>query len=165
MENYLWVLKQPELDLVREIEPDRMAQLDEDALLDLHKRVRRARNKHVKNYRRSAAQNVEEVGARGAAAPKGAKKRLRAAAFEEALSIVSQRLAVVAHEEAERLKEERLDQAQANRGSGPQTAAAGSGKVDDAGRARAHEQTSGGAKRDASTQAQGARRQAKRDAR
>lgn len=41
-----------ELDLIREIESDRLERLDEDELLALHKLVSRARNRHVKNYRR-----------------------------------------------------------------------------------------------------------------
>jgi hypothetical protein len=35
-------LREDELDLVRETEPERMQRLDEDALLDLHTRIRRA---------------------------------------------------------------------------------------------------------------------------
>ena len=42
MDDYLWVLKDDELDLVRELEPKRLKALDEDDLLDLHRRVRRA---------------------------------------------------------------------------------------------------------------------------
>ena len=76
MDDYLWVLKDSERDLVRELEPERLDALDEDGLLALHKRVRRARNKHVTNYRRRANKSVAEAGGRGAAAPKGAKSRL-----------------------------------------------------------------------------------------
>ena len=36
MDDYLWVLKDDELDLVRELEPKRLKGLDEDGLLDLH---------------------------------------------------------------------------------------------------------------------------------
>ena len=108
MQDYLWVLKDSEKDLMREIDPERMNQLDEDGLIALHRRVRRARNKHTTNYRRKAARNVVEKGSRGAAYPKGGKARLRAEAFEEALSLVSARLAEVAHEQAEQLKSERL---------------------------------------------------------
>ncbi|QDQ98686.1 hypothetical protein [Tomitella fengzijianii] len=165
MEEYFWVMKEQELDLMREIEPARLAELDEDALLEVHRRVRRARNKHVKNYRRAARENVSEMGGRGAAAPKGAKKRLRAEAFEEALALVSERVAVVAHEAAEKLKAERLARAQENRGSGPDAQAAAGGKVADTGRARKHAGTTGGVKRDASSRSQGAQRQAKRDSR
>ncbi len=115
----MWVLKDSERDLMRELEPKRLASLDEDDLLNLHKRVRRARNKHVKNYRRGAARSVIDQASRGSAAPKSAKARHRAEAFEEALAIVSERLAVVAHEEAERLRTERLARARAGRGTGP----------------------------------------------
>lgn len=165
MDEYKWVLKRAELDLIREIEPERMAELDEDGLLALHKRVRRARNKHVTNYRRRGAKRVADAGGRGAAAPGGAKKRLRAEAFEEALAIVSERLAVVAHEAAEELKAERLARAQAGRSTGPSSPGSGGDETSATGRDRQHQQSTGGVKRDASSRAQGARRQAKRDAR
>lgn len=165
MDDYKWVLKREELDLIREIEPERMAELDEDALLALHKRVRRARNKHVTNYRRRGAKRVSDEGGRGAAAPGGAKKRLRAEAFEEALALVSEQLAVVAHQSAEELKAERLARAQAGRSSGPSSPGSDGGENSAAGRERRHQQSTGGVKRDASSRAQGARRQAQRDAR
>lgn len=162
MEDSLWVLKDDELDLIRELEPERLAELDEDGLLALHKRVRRARNKHVKRYRRDAATRVEEAGGRGAAAPKSDKARLRASVFEEALSRISAELARVAHEEAETLKDERLARAREGRWAGPQSQTSHTGGVSE-GRAREHQKTSGGVKRDASSAAQGAKRQAKRD--
>ncbi|MGS0561721.1 hypothetical protein [Microbacterium aurugineum] len=164
MDQYLWVLKDKERDLIRELEPQRLAELDEDGLLALHKRVRRARNKHTTNYRSGAAERVEQAGGRGAAAAGSDKARGRAYVFEEALSIISGELARVAHEEAEALKDERLARAKAGKWSGPGTEA----PSDDggmSGRMREHQQTSGGVKRDASSRAQGARRQAKRDAR
>ena len=40
--------------LVAETEPAAVASLDEDELLELHSRIRRARSKYVKNYRRAA---------------------------------------------------------------------------------------------------------------
>jgi hypothetical protein len=165
MDDYLWVLKDVEKDLIREIEPARMALLDEDELLKLHKRVRRARNKHVNNYRRKAARTVTGEGARGAAHHKGSKDRLRAEAFEEALALVSDRLAEVAHEHAEQLKAERLARAQAGRGTGPGNPHPGRTETTGKGRGREHRKTTGGKKRDASSHAQGARRQAKRDSR
>jgi len=82
-------LPEAEQDLVRETEPDRMAELDEDALLKLHKRIRRARNKSVKNYRRQAAAGIEEIGGRGAAHPTNTRARDRAEVFEDALARVS----------------------------------------------------------------------------
>jgi hypothetical protein len=165
MDEYLWVLKKPELDLVREIEPERMAALDEDELIALHKRVRQARNKHVGNYRRKAAKRVAEAGGRGAARPGNKKSLWRAEAFEEALSRVSQRLAEVAHEQSEALKNERLARAQEGKWSGPETAGSSDGGVADEGVMRTHTKTTGGLKRDASSQAQGAKRQAQRDSR
>ena len=163
MDDYLWVLSRSEKDLIREIETDRLALLDEDELLSLHKRVRRARNKHATNYRRKAAARVEEAGARGEAHPRGAKSRLRAEAFEVALARVSRSLATRAQAEAKLLKTARLEAAKEGRGTGPANAPAADGKSVGAGRARSHAQTTGGVKRDASSAAQGARRQAKRD--
>ncbi len=77
MDQYLWVLKQDQLDLIRELEPARLELLDEEGLLQLHKRVRKARNKHTTNYRRKAADEVLEAGGRGAAANKSDKARAR----------------------------------------------------------------------------------------
>jgi hypothetical protein len=68
MNPLLGTLRDDELDLLRETEPDRMQRLDEDALLDLHTRVRRARTKYVKLYRREAARRR-----RGAASRQGAE--------------------------------------------------------------------------------------------
>lgn len=95
-------------DLLREVDADNLAELDEDAVLALHKRIRRARNKNVKNYRRQAAAAVEVHGGRGASHPRNSRARDRAEAYEEALARVSARLQVLAHEAAEELKAERL---------------------------------------------------------
>lgn len=108
---------------------------------------------------------VADKGARGAAHPKGSKDRHRAEAFEEALSIVSARLAEVAHEQAEALKAERLAMAQRGRGTGPENPGGSTGGVAGQGRMREHSKTTGGVKKDASSRSQGARRQAKRDSR
>ncbi|UZN01626.1 hypothetical protein [Cellulomonas sp. S1-8] len=164
MDDNLWVLKDAERDLLRELEPERLAELDEDQLLALHKRVRRARTKHVKNYRRGASRKVEDAGARGAAKPTSEKARLRASVFEEALSVVSAELARVAHEEAEALRDERLAAARAVRWNGGSPDSPAPDVADSPGVARAHTPTTGGIKRDASSSAQGRQRQAKRDA-
>lgn len=148
---------------MREVEDERMALLDEDELIDLHRRVRRARNKHAKNYRRKAAERVAEAGARGTARPRNRKSAARAEAFEEALAQVSARLAVVAHEAAEELRRERLAQARAGRSSGPDTVA-GEDAAAPTGTARAHDVRPGDLKRRASFAAEGARQQARRDA-
>ena len=49
-------LKEAQADLLRESEPHRMDELDEDTLLELHTRVRRARSKYVKFYRQTGAE-------------------------------------------------------------------------------------------------------------
>ena len=82
--------------------------------------------------------------------------------FEEALARVSKRVDVVARKAAAELKAERL--AAARKGStGPSSAPgrSGTGTSQEVPRGK----TTGGLKRDASSQAQGARRQAKRDSR
>lgn len=157
------VLKETELDLIRETEPARTAELDEDALIDLHSRVRRARNKYVKNYRRQAAAGVADHGGRGTSRPKNTKAARKAEIFEDALARVSTELGKRARKAAKELKAERLAAAREGRSTGPETqataAAAGTGV------ARLHRKTTGRVKQDASSKAAGARRQAARDAR
>jgi hypothetical protein len=70
----------------------------------------------------------------------------------------------VAHDAAEALKDERLARARAGKSTGPESAGTQDGTVG-AGRVRSHSKTTGGVKRDASSRAQGAKRQAKRDGR
>ena len=60
-------LTEAELGIVRSTEPEALAELDEDALLELHDRVRRARKRYLGQYRRQAAVRVEDVGGRGKA--------------------------------------------------------------------------------------------------
>ena len=127
-------------------------------------RVRRARNKHVKNYRRRAALEVEEQAGRGTSRPKNARAAQRAEIFEDALARVSGRLEVLARRSAEELKAARL--AAARKGStGPGAAKPAADSGPGKGRARAHRKSTGGLKRDASSRSKGARRQAARDSR
>jgi hypothetical protein len=109
MDALLGSLAEAELMLVRETDPDRLAGLDEDALIDLHTRIRRARNKHVKVYRRKAARRVAKAGGRGKARPVNSRDRGKAEVFENALSAVSGQLAVVAKASAGALEAERLE--------------------------------------------------------
>ena len=165
MEQLLSVLNDQERDLVRETEPARMDELDEDQLISLHSRVRRARTKHQKNYRRRASAGVAEHGGRGKSRPKNTRAAQKAEVFEEVLARVSARLEVLARQSAQALKEQRLAAAQANRSTGPDSGAPGVPDGADAGRARSHTKTTGGKKRDAASQSAGAKRQAKRDSR
>jgi hypothetical protein len=151
-------LTKGEESLVEETKAKNLEPLDEDALLELHRRVRRARNKYVKAYRR------ESVGA------KKSRWAVKAEAFEDALSLVSQRLGVIARQSAAELRAERLAAAKGSGASSP-SAPDGSGDrvvpVPDA-PSRSGDRTlvsPASRKRNAATRASGARRQAKRDSR
>src|SRR5262249_18288391 len=54
------MLNDSEQELLRSAEPASLARLDEDALVDLHARVRRARRKYTMLYRRRASSQVEK---------------------------------------------------------------------------------------------------------
>ncbi|WP_254549969.1 hypothetical protein [Catellatospora tritici] len=116
-------LTEAEFLLVRDTAVDQLAGLDEDELLDLHARVRRARNKYTGLYRRQGAAKVSTVGGRGKAGEKNTRNRDKAEVFEDALARVSRRLAVVARESAQALKAERLETARAARNAAPPVAA------------------------------------------
>jgi len=168
----LAVLNDAERLLVAETERAELAALDEDAAISLETRIRRARNKYVGQYRRGASARVAEKGGRGMARPENKRAALKAEAFEEALSRVSRRVAVLAREAAAQLRAERLAAARAAKeghGPGTRSAAPAAGRKgptvtgeptgDRALRSPATE------KRRASALAQGARQQARRDGR
>lgn len=165
----LAVLNDAERLLVAETEPEALAELDEDATVALHTRVRRARGKYVGQYRRSAAARVPEQGGRGKARPKSTRARQKAEVFEEALSRVSGRLGVLAAQAAEDLKTERLALAQSVRWGGGGTdgpPAAESGRSVTTGRSGDRAlRNPASEKRRAGTTAANARRQAERDSR
>jgi hypothetical protein len=156
MDAILGSLTEAELALVREASPERLPAMDEDALVELHDRVRRARNKQVKNYRRRAAGRVEETGGRGKAYARNARRRAKAEVFEELLSAVSARLAAVAHDSAEALRAERLPAAPPSPPP-PRVQKLVPQRHD------RRPDTPDRRKRHASTRAAGARRQARRD--
>ncbi|MCO8276973.1 hypothetical protein M1L60_40985 [Actinoplanes sp. TRM 88003] len=112
-------LTETELALFREAEPENLAGLDEDGLLDVHNRIRRARNKHQKVYRRRAAARVGEIGARGRAFPRNTRRRAKAEVFEDALARVSEAVAAAARASVEALRAERLAEARQHRSAGP----------------------------------------------
>jgi hypothetical protein len=166
------VLSDAERLLVAQTEAAELATLDEDAAIELEARIRRARNKYISQYRRGASARVAEQGGRGKARPENKRAALKAEAFEEALSRVSRRVAVLARQSAAKLRAERLAAARAGKqGRGPSARGAASGATgtgpgvtaeptgDRALRSPATE------KRRAGTRALGARRQAKRDSR
>jgi hypothetical protein len=168
----LAALNDAERLLVAETDRDNLTVLDEDAAIELETRIRRVRNKYVGQYRRGAAARVADRGGRGAARPENTQARTKAEAFEEALSRVSRRVAVLARQSAAQLRAERLAAARAaKQGRGPDQqrtppAPDGAGPVAGADAAAARALRSPRTeKQRAGTLAMGARRQAKRDSR
>jgi hypothetical protein len=151
--------------LVAETERDALKGLDEDELLDLHQRIRRARTKYVKNYRRTASAAVADVGGRGMSYPRNQRDRDKAELFESVLAKVSREVAVAANRASVQLRTERLEMARAAKAAAPAVRATDGSTSEGAGRPRTAKKTTGGLKKDASTRAMGARRQAKRDSR
>ena len=177
MKALLTNLTERERALVRDTEPARMAELDEDELVELHQRTRRARNKYVTLYRREASAKVRSTGGRGKARPTNRRNAGKAEVFEDALARVSRRLAVVAKQSAAELRRERLDAALADKEQAREAKAAGKAAATKGGsKGKGGKGASGAAgtvgapsaatrKRNASTLATGARRQATRDSR
>jgi hypothetical protein len=109
------LLTDSEKELVLAARPKKLRKLDEDQLIDLHQRVRRARNKYAKLYRRRAARLVAGDRSRAKASKKHARVAANAEVFEDELSRVSRRLAVVSRERADALRDERLGAARGTR--------------------------------------------------
>ena len=158
-------LTEAERVLVAETERDALKGLDEDELLDLHQRIRRARTKYVKNYRRAASAAVADVGGRGMSYPRNQRDRDKAELFESVLAKVSREVAVVANRASMQLRAERLEAARAAKAAAPAMRATDGSPSEAVSRPRTAKKTTGGLKKDASTRAMGARRQAKRDSR
>ena len=154
--------------LVLETTSEAMADLDEDAVAALHDRIRRARNKYTGQYRCGGAQRVSAAGGRGKAFGKNQRARDKAEVFEDALARVSRRLGVLAKQSAADLKAERLAAAAAAKaGQKPDVEPAAPATPRATGpkkRGDAAVRSTRTSKRRADTRAQGARRQAKRDA-
>jgi hypothetical protein len=166
------VLNDAERTLVAETEPVKLAALDEDAAIELETRVRRLRNKYVGQYRRAASARVAEHGARGKARPENTRAAMKAEAFEEALARTSRRVAVLARQAAAELRAERLEAARAaKRGQGPgkepavQSVSSNGPAVNGAPTGDRALRSPASEKRRASTRAEGARQQARRDSR
>lgn len=101
------LLNDSEKDLVLATRPKKLRKLDEDELISLHKRIRKARNKYSKLHRRRAGEQVGKDGTRSKASKKHARTAAKAEIFEDKLSKVSRQLAVVAGAHAEALRTER----------------------------------------------------------
>ena len=159
-------LSDDERVLVMQTERGRLVELDEDELVELHTRVRRARNKYVKIYRRQASTRVAEQGGRGKARPKNRRNADRAEVFEFALARVSRRLGAEARRSATALRDERLAAVRGRTGNKPAVKGASpAGTAVSRGRKNADRRlnTPAAKKRVSTSAAAGARRQAKKD--
>ncbi len=116
-----------ERDLLRAVYGRKLGGLDEEELVELHNRVRRARNKYSKLYRRQSAARVKKDKSRGKASSANTRTALKAEVFEDALATVSRRLARVAWQTSDQLKKERLKAARDARS--PKGSASKSGKA------------------------------------
>jgi hypothetical protein len=164
----LSLLTDAERLLVLETEPKALATLDEDALVALHTRIHRARGKYVGQYRRGASARVGSVGGRGKANAQNQRARDKAEVFEGALARVSTSLAKAAKASAAELKADRLAAAGAVTNTPPKGTGATRQAVTRKGPAGPVPSSTKAPitrKKNASTLAAGARRQAKRDAR
>ncbi|OLT17001.1 hypothetical protein BJF79_17975 [Actinomadura sp. CNU-125] len=160
-------LNEDELALVRETDGGELATLDEDGLVDLHERIRRARNKYAKMYRRTASARVEEYGGRGVARPKNQRNAQRAEVFEDALARVSWHLARAARRSAGELKARRIADANPDRAAAPGTAPPDVRRMSaqTTPRRRPSGMDAAGRQQAAASRGKGARRQGRRDSR
>ena len=158
-------LTEKERALIAESQPARLRDLDEDELVELHTRVRRARTKFVTLHRRETGAQVIEAGARGLANAGPRRSASKAEIFEDALARVSASLAKAARQSAAALRDERLAAARgsAAREPGPAMAVRHDGPA--APKPRRTPRRPIERKTSAATRSTGARRQAKRDAR
>lgn len=158
------MLNETERALLRSAEPKQLKKLDEDELGELHNRIRRARNKYSKLYRRRVKEQVGSDRARGRASASHTKAARRAEGFEDALARVSTRLATLAEAAAEELKAERL--AAARRSPVRASGSTSSKKAKNpAGSSSKKTRTPASEKRRASTKSSNKRKQASRDRR
>lgn len=163
----LRTLNEPTLLLLAETRPTALRTLDEDALCDLHTRIRQQRNKHTKLYRRKSSAQVARSGSRGVARPKHPRTAAKAELYEDALARVSAALAKAARGSAVQLRAERLRVAHAPSNPLPQRrggrGAPGARFSPPKQPAHRNPRTPITRKRHAATRAAGARRQARRD--
>lgn len=150
-------------------EKARLAELSEDELDDLLTLVRRARNKYTKLYRRQSADLVAAKSSRAGTSTSNQRTKRKAEIFEDTLARVATALAGAARASSTALKQERLAAASAAKGT-PSVArgrSTPSGIKGDQPASSRGGSTGGAASkgRRASTNAQGARKQAKRDSR
>jgi hypothetical protein len=156
-------LTRKERALLAETQPERLRTMDEEALIELHGRVRRARDRFVQLHRREVAEHVDAERARGIASGAPRRSASKAELFEDALARVSSSLARAARATAASLRAERL--AVARSVTRPNATATPTPRKAKAAAPRAAKRTPIQRKAAAATRASNARRQAGRDAR
>ena len=158
-------LTEKEQVLLSETQPERLRAMDEEALIALLTRVRRARDKFVQLHRREVATQVGAARARGTASVAPRRSASKAEIFEQALARVSSSLARAARATAASLRTERLAAARSTTrpAATAEPTPAPAKRKTAAPRSRGKEPIE--RKAAAATRASGARRQAKRDAR
>jgi hypothetical protein len=158
-------LTRSERALLNETDAERLRTLDEDALIELHARVRRARNRFVQLHRREVAKEVGARRARGVASVPPRRSASKAEIFEAALARVSSSLARAARATAASLRAERLAAARPARQPTGTRARATASPSKAAATPRARKRRPVERKVTASSRAANARREAKHDAR
>lgn len=158
-------LNERERVLLAETQPKRLKELDEDALLNLHARLRRERDKVVQQHRREVGAHVDATRARGKASDAPRRSAGKAELFEAALARVSTAVAKAARMAAAELRAERLAAATPAGATRRPTKPAATTEARATRAATSTKRTPASRKKVASTRAQGARNQARRDAR
>jgi len=163
------MLNESEQQLLRECTPAKLRKLDEDALVELHTRVRRARAKYSKLYRRRAGERVRKDRGRAKASAVNHRTLVKAEVFEDALAEVSSQLAKVAAKSARALRDERLATAGSRNATRPKAAVPAARASKKAGKTKAKapatRKTPIGKRASASSRAATRRHQAKRASR
>lgn len=155
-----------EQTLLVHTEKERLVALSEDELDELLTRVRRARNKYTKLYRRQSRDLVVASSSRRGTSSSNQKTKRKAEILEGALARVAAALAAAARATARELKDERLAAAKAAKGS-PRTSSGVTNADDSKPAARGRTPSGRAASKagQASRKSSGASKQARRDAR
>lgn len=102
------MFKRADRELLGDTTPSKLRSSDEDELVELHKRVRRARNNYAKLYRRRSSAKVKADRSRAVASTSNRRTAAKAEVFEDALARVSRELAKAARRSADQLRDDRL---------------------------------------------------------
>lgn len=155
------LLTSAEAALIDSASPEAIADLDHNSLVKLARLLRKGADKYRQNYRRQEHATVVKDRSRAKTPVANRASAEKAAAFGEALSRVSGRIAALDRQDAASLREERLAAARAAKSGGPsKVTSAGRGKT---GRGRADVTNRGPSGKAGATRSANAKAQAKRD--